>query len=176
MPSLTSCVMKGLLLVVTSVASCWLVLHGVMLCPSSSPPPRHTPWGVLACARVSGCWMSFVTYCCPPIIVSHCHCLSHCAVVISLPMLLSFPSLPFPHPRRPHRSPFPPHEQLLMAVVGGVMWWWLSSWPPHRHIIICTLLIRSPGTLQPHPVPRQCPHILILQGGGQSGHTQLLLS
>ena len=118
MPSLTSCAMEGLLLV---------VLHGIVLCPSSSPPPCHAPWRVLACARVGGCGVSFVTYCCPPVIVlCHC-CLLHRAVVVSLPMLLSFPSLPFLHPRCPHCSLFPPHEQLLMAVVGGVMWWWLSS-------------------------------------------------
>ena len=114
---------------VGSVASCGLVLHGIVLCPSSSPPPRHAPWGVLACARVGGCRVSFVAYCHPPIVVSRCCCLSHRAVVISLPILSSFPSLPFPHPRCSHHSPFPPYKQLLVAVVGGVMWWLLSSWP-----------------------------------------------
>jgi hypothetical protein len=124
MPSLTSCVREGLLLV---------ALRRVGLCCMASccaPPPRHAPWGVLACAGVGCCGVSFVAYCLPPVVMSRRRCLSHHAVVVSLPMLWSLLSLPFPQPRRPPHSPFPPREQLLVAVVGGAMWWWpLSSWP-----------------------------------------------
>ena len=63
--------------------------------------------------------------CCPP--PRHCCCLCH-----PPPLLLSFlpsPSLSFVlpccHPSpccpHPHRSPFPPHEQLLMVAVGGAV-------------------------------------------------------
>jgi hypothetical protein len=55
---------------------------------------------------------------------------SCCIVIVCCIALLLFPSpccCPFPHPHCPHRSLFPPCEQLLVAVVGGAMWWWLSS-------------------------------------------------
>ena len=97
----------------------WRRVVPIVIAPSSSCPMEG--------ARVGGCGVSFVAYCHPPVVMLCCRCLLHHAVVVSLSILLLFPSLPFPHSHCPHRSLFPPHKQLLMAVIGGVMWWWLSS-------------------------------------------------
>ena len=118
MPSLTSCAMEGLLLV---------VLHCVGLCCMASCCAHcHRP---LLIMPHGGCWLvleSVVAGChLSPIVALPSSC--HIIVVCCITLLLSFPSLPFPHPHHPHCSLFPPHEQLLVAVVGGVMWWWLLS-------------------------------------------------
>ena len=159
--------MEGLLLV---------VLHHVGLCCMAlCCAHHHAPWG---------CWLVL------EVVVAGCHLLP----IVALPLLcrivivcriglLSFPSLCCRHS---HHSHFPILTTLIVPCfhpMSSCSWQWLGvlcggscPWPPHRHVIIRTLLIRSPGTLQLHPVPRQCPHIPILQGGGQSGCTQLLSS
>jgi hypothetical protein len=107
MPSLTR---EGLL-------SCLLSRRVGLCCIASccSPPSSSCP---MKGAGLCWSWWLRSGICCPPVVVSRCCCLPPHVVVAPVA---------FPYPHRPHFSPFPPHEQLLVAVVGGAMWWWLSS-------------------------------------------------